>query len=436
VSGHLVADEIAHMLADSEARGVVISPRRADEVRKALDALGGGPMLRYSAGPAEGFVDLAEATAGLSGEPLEDRTLGTTTFYTSGTTGRSKAVLREAPPGMPSRVPPEAFAAGAAFARTFGIGPSDDDVQLVSCPLYHAAPQGWAMFGLTFGHRLVVPAKWTAAGALAAIERHRVTYGFMVPTQFKRFLELPEDVRARADVSSLKMVVHAAAPCPPEIKRRIMEWWGPVVWEYYAGTEGFGTIVRPEEWLAKPGTVGRAWPGGDLKILDDDGNEVPPGEGGAIWLRSPGGENRFAYKGDPEKTAQAQRDGFFTLGDIGYVDEEGFLFLLDRRTDLIISGGVNIYPAEIEAVLASHPEVADVAVFGVPDEEWGQAVLAVVQPREGVAGDERLRAALLATCQEKLAKIKWPRRIEFRDTLPRQDNGKLYKRLLREEFAG
>jgi long-chain acyl-CoA synthetase len=385
------------------------------------------PVRLSVGGPIAGFDPLEPAAAAASVGPPRPRILGGSMFYTSGTTGRSKAVLRAT-----AEVPPEAGGvAAAAYLARFDIHPGDD-VHLVSCPMHHAAPSAWSMFALHLGHALVLPERWTPQGALDLIERHRVSTTFMVPTQFHRLLELPEDVRAAADVSSLTHVVHAAAPCPVPVKQRMLDWWGPVIWEFYAGTEGGGTTASPQGWLAHPGTVGQAWDGTTLHILDDDGIELPPGAAGNVYFDN--GVPNFEYKGDPEKTARSRRGNLFTLGDIGYLDDEGWLFLLDRRTDLILSGGVNIYPAEIEAVLSSHPKVADAAVFGLPDPDWGQTVCAVVQPAPGVAADDGLRAELLAECDAKLARMKRPRRLDFRDALPRQDNGKLYKRLLRDEY--
>jgi long-chain acyl-CoA synthetase len=430
ISFHLVGDEIAYLLADSGAKGLLVDARHADGALGALAQLGGdAPSVRFSVrGGIDGFESLEEAKAAASDAPPEPRRMGGPMFYTSGTTGRPKAVYRPM-----VEIPPELAASGGlAYAARFGLEPGPG-VHLVSCPLYHAAPSGWGLNALHLGHAIVVPERWTAQGALDAIARHRVDNTFMVPTQFHRLLELPDEVRAAADTSSLRTVVHAAAPCPIGVKRRMLDWWGPVIWEFYAGTEGGGTTARPEDWLAKPGTVGTAWEGTSVHVLDDDGHEAGPGEAGAIYFGT-GGPIAFEYKGDPEKTAGSRRGDLFSLGDIGYKDEDGYLFLLDRRTDLIITGGVNVYPAEIESVLSSHPKVADAAVFGLPDEEWGQSVCAVVQPAPGVAGDEALRDELLAECIAKLAKLKVPKRLDFRDSLPRRDNGKLYKRVLRDEY--
>ncbi|MGE0795964.1 MAG: AMP-binding protein [Acidimicrobiia bacterium] len=429
ISFHLVADEVAYLLEDSGAKGLIVDARHAEGVTGALARIAGGPTVRFSVrGLIDGFTPLEEAKAAASDAPPEPRVMGGPMFYTSGTTGRPKAVYR----AMASFPPDLAALGGIAYASRFELEPGHD-VHLVSCPLYHAAPSGWGMNALHLGHAIVVPERWTAQGALDAIARFGVNNTFMVPTQFHRLLELPDDVRAAADTSSLKTVVHAAAPCPIGVKQRMLDWWGPVIWEFYAGTEGGGTTARPEDWLAKPGTVGTAWEGTSVHVLDDDGNEAPPGEAGSIYFGT-GEPIAFEYKGDPEKTANSRRGNLFSLGDIGYKDEDGSLFLLDRRTDLIITGGVNVYPAEIESVLSSHPKVADAAVFGLPDDDWGQHVCAVVQPAPGIDGDDELRAELLAECTAKLAKLKVPKRLDFRDSLPRRDNGKLYKRVLRDEY--
>jgi long-chain acyl-CoA synthetase len=272
--------------------------------------------------------------------------------------------------------------------------------------------------------------------ALQMIERYRVTTAYMVPTQFVRLLRLPAEVRERYDVSSLEVVVHSAAPCPAEIKQRMMDWWGPVIWETYGGMEGAATIAKPSRWLEKPGTVGRAIAGMQVKILDDDGNELGPNELGNVYLEP--ASATFEYRDEPELTASVKRGKAFTLGDIGYLDGDGYLFLRDRAKDMIISGGVNIFPAEVEGILSAHPRVGDVAVIPVPDPEWGESVKAVVELDDGsvptgAAGD-RLAAELIAFCRERLAGYKCPRTVDFRAHLPRTDGGKLYKRLLRDEY--
>ena len=255
----------------------------------------------------------------------------------------------------------------------------------------------------------------------------------MVPTQFHRMLQLPDDVKAKYDVSSMKWAIHAAAPCPIDVKRKMLDWWGPVIWEYYGATEGGGTTATPEDWLKYPGTVGSAWPISELKITDDDGNVVDPGEPGTVWMKM-GGQD-FEYKGDKAKTDEYHdADGFFTVGDIGYLNEDGFLFLCDRKSDMIIAGGVNIYPAEIEGEILAHPQVADVAVFGIPDDDMGEQIKAVVEPAPGVAADDALRASIMSHIEGRLAKYKWPRTIDFVDELPREPTGKLLKRKLRDPY--
>jgi long-chain acyl-CoA synthetase len=256
-----------------------------------------------------------------------------------------------------------------------------------------------------------------------------------VPTQFTRLLALPEDVRAKYDVSSLRAVIHGAAPCPNEIKRAMLDWWGPVVIEYYAATEGGGTSITAQEWLHKPGSVGKAWPNSVIRVLDDNGEDVPTGQPGLVYMRM--GASSFDYHKSEEKTRAARVGDLFTVGDIGYLDEDGYLFLCDRKSDLIISGGVNIYPAEIEGELVMHPKIADVAVFGVPDPDWGEAIKAVVQPAEGVEPSENLTADIMGFAAGRLAKFKLPRIVEYIEELPRDDNGKLYKRKLRDpSWAG
>jgi long-chain acyl-CoA synthetase len=274
--------------------------------------------------------------------------------------------------------------------------------------------------------------KWTPESMLALIDRYQVTNTHMVPTQFVRLLSLPDDVKAQYDVSSLRHMVHAAAPCPPDVKHKMIEWWGPVIDEYYAASEGGGSIVFADEWLEHPGTVGRAWPTAELAILDDDGNELPAGEVGTVYMFMATGN--FEYFKDKEKTDKSRHGKFFTVGDVGYLDSDGWLYLRDRKSDMIISGGANIYPAEIESVLIMHPKIADVAVFGIPHDDWGEEIKAVVEPVDGAIGGPELEADILAWSKDKLAKFKTPRTIDFTDEMPRDPNGKLYKRKLRDPY--
>ncbi len=277
----------------------------------------------------------------------------------------------------------------------FGVKPEDGNVHITGSPLYHTAVLMFASGAMHMGHAVVLMEKWTPESMLQRIDRYKVTTSHMVPTQFHRLLQLPADVRGRYDCSSTRTMVHAAAPCPPDIKRRMIEWWGNSIWEYYAATEGGGTIVSPQEWMKKPGTVGKAWPSAELKIFDDEGNEQPTGTPGTVYMLR--GQADFEYYKDKEKTDKARRGRYFTVGDIGYLDADGYLFLCDRKADMIISGGVNIYPAEIESVLLTHPKVGDVAVFGIPHEEWGEEVKAVIEPIEGVAGRRRAHVARSST---------------------------------------
>ena len=428
VNWHLVAAEVAYILEDSGAKAFVAHERFASVAAEAAVHSGLPGVARFAVGEIPGFRPLAELGAGQPEEPPENRTMGTPMLYTSGTTGRPKGVRRPLPGIDPHEVPP----AGPSFFAIFGLAPFDGHVHLCGSPLYHTAVLNFVNISIQLGHPAVLMDRWDPEEMLRLIERHRVTHTHMVPTQFHRLLALPATTRGRYDVSSLRAVIHGAAPCPIETKRRMLEWWGPVVTEYYAATEGGGTVIDAREWLRKPGSVGLPWPGSVVAVLDAEGNELPPGEPGLVYMRM--GASTFEYHRDAAKTRAARVGDLFTLGDIGYLDEDGYLFLCDRKSDLIISGGVNIYPAEIEGELSCHPKVADVAVFGVPNLDWGEEIKAIVQPIDGVAGDAELTDELLAFARARLAKFKLPRSIEYRDELPRDPNGKLYKRKLREPY--
>jgi long-chain acyl-CoA synthetase len=324
------------------------------------------------------------------------------------------------------------FSMFAMFLAMFGIEPENGNVHLTGSPLYHTAVLMFAGSSLHYGHGVVLMDKWTPESCLQVVEKYRTTTTHMVPTQFHRLLALPDEVKRKYDVSSWRHVIHAAAPCPIDVKRRMIEWWGPVIFEYYAASEGGGTLVTPQEWLQYPGTVGRAWPSSEIRILDEDGRDCPAGTPGTVYMKL--GVADFEYHKDKAKTDANRRDGFFTVGDIGYLNEAGYLFLCDRKIDMIISGGTNIYPAEIEAALLRHPKVADAAAFGVPNDDWGEEVKAVIEPVAGVEPVPALADEILAFCQQQLAKYKCPRSIDFIAVMPRDPNGKLYKRKLRDPY--
>ncbi|MEJ3746755.1 acyl-CoA synthetase [Actinomycetes bacterium KLBMP 9797] len=427
VNWHLVAAEVGYILKDSGARAFVAHERFADTAVAAADAAGIPAGGRYAVGAVPGFAPFAGLGAGGHGRPAT-RTAGGPMVYTSGTSGRPKGVRRPLTGADPDEVPPVSL----WFFGLFGLRPFEDHVHLCGSPLYHTAVLNFAGISIQFGHTVVLMDRWDAAEMLRLVERHRVTHSHMVPTQFRRLLALPDDVRAAHDLSSMRVMIHGAAPCPQEVKRRMLDWWGPVVVEYYAASEGGGTLITAREWLERPGSVGRAWPGSRVRVLDDNGDDVPTGEPGQVYLQM--GAAGFEYHGDQEKTRAAWREGMFTVGDIGYLDDDGYLYLCDRRGDLIISGGVNIYPAEIESELSCHPKVDDVAVFGIPHPEWGEEVKAVVQPVAGVAPGPELTAELLDFLDGRLARFKLPRSVDYADELPRDPNGKLYKRHLRAPY--
>jgi long-chain acyl-CoA synthetase len=421
--------EIAYILKDSDAKALVSHERFADIVVAAADEAGIPANARLGVN-VPGFRDL-EAT--LDAQPTslpDDRATGAAMHYTSGTTGRPKGVKRAL-----AQIDPDTSAElFSLLLGLFGIQQRDGNVHLSTSPNYHTAVTTFAGNALHMGHTIVFMDKWDPEEALRLIETYGCTHTHMVPTQFKRMLQLPDDVKQKYDVGAMKWAIHAAAPCPVDVKKAMLAWWGPVIWEYYAATEGGGTIASPEDWMKYPGTVGKTWPISELKITDDDGNETATGTPGTVWMRMTSGVD-FEYKGDKAKTDSSHDSaGFFTVGDVGYLNEDGFLYLCDRKSDMIIAGGVNIYPAEIEGEILGHPKVADVAVFGIPDDDMGEQIKAVVQAEEGVPADDALRASIMEHLQSRLAKFKWPRSIDFVDELPREPTGKLLKRKLRDPY--
>jgi long-chain acyl-CoA synthetase len=425
-STRLTPGELSYILGDCGAKVFIASHALAELAAATVVDTPGVEHRLMLDGTVEGFTAYEDALASASTEPALDRQEGIDMLYSSGTTGLPKGV--QVPlPGAPLGTKP------ALSLLCEGLLSYTDAMRYLNpAPLYHAAPLRFTMCVHRVGGTVVVMEHFDAAEALALIQEHRITHSQWVPTMFIRMLKLPDEVRAAYDVSSMEMMVHAAAPCPVEAKRRIIEWFGPVVHEYYAGTEGNGFVYcNSEQWLAHPGTVGQNILGA-LHIADDDGEEVPVGEPGTIWFESAA---TFEYHNDPEKTAASRHPkGWSTLGDVGRVDSEGFLYLTDRKAYMIITGGVNVYPQEAENALALHPKVADVAVFGVPNDDFGEEVKAVVQPTDMADAGPELARELIAYCRERLADVKCPRSVDFRDELPRHPTGKLYKRLLKDEY--
>jgi long-chain acyl-CoA synthetase len=430
INSYLAPEEVAYIVNDSEAQVVITSaamrqvavqlPAQCPAVRRWLMVDAGGNA------PAP-FEPLEDVLGGYPATPVADEQLGTPMLYSSGTTGRPKGILRPLPPSHPGEN--LAVFEGLKVLWRYREGMT----YLSPAPLYHSAPQASVALALRTGATTVIMERFDAAQFLDLVGRYRVTHSQMVPTMFSRLLKLPEDVKAAADVSSLETIVHAAAPCPVPVKRQMIEWWGPILVEYYAATEGNGfTYVTSEEWLAHPGTVGKAVVA-QLLILDEDGNPCPTGTAGTVWFK---GSTNFEYFNDPTKTAESRNAAgdTSTVGDVGYVDDEGYLYLTDRKTYMIISGGVNIYPQETENLLITHPKVMDAAVIGVPDEDLGEVVKAVVQPADGIAPGPELERELIAFCKEHLARFKCPRSVDFAEELPRLPTGKLYKRLLRDRY--
>ncbi|MFJ8744011.1 acyl-CoA synthetase [Embleya sp. NPDC127516] len=426
VNHHLVGPEIAWILADSESKVVIGHERFADTIVAAADEAKLPAAARFAVGAMPGFRPFVELTDGQSAELPAERGVGMTMNYTSGTTGRPRGVRRPLSAGLPE----DARYGGTLLI--YGVKPHDDNVHLVGSPLYHTAVLQHAQQSLHIGHTVVLMDKWRPEEMLRVIDRYKVTHTHMVPTQFHRLLQLPEEIKAKYDVSSMRHAVHGAAPCPDHVKRRMIEWWGLCVEEYYAASEGGGTFCSAQEWLDRPGTVGKAWPISEIGIFDDDDNRLPAGEIGTVYMLMRAG--KFKYHKDEEKTRKGRIGDWFTVGDVGLLDEDGYLYLRDRKIDMIISGGQNIYPAEIESALLRHDAVGDVAVFGIPHEDWGEEVKAVVEANEGFAAGPDLAAELLAFCTEQLATYKRPRTIDFVDAMPRDPNGKLQKRRLRDPY--
>jgi long-chain acyl-CoA synthetase len=427
INWHLKPEEAGYIIEDCGARALFTSAAVADTARALEPYLGKVETRLAMDGDIEGYDRYEDAIARYPAEPLEGEVEGMYMFYSSGTTGRPKGIK---PP-----LPGQPFGEGvvpivALIQHLFGF--TADTVYLSPAPLYHAAPLGWTTAVQRLGGTVVVMEKFDPARALAMIEQYGVTHAQFVPTHFVRMLKLPEEERTAADLSSLTMVVHAAAPCPVEVKEQMIEWLGPIVHEYYAGSEGNGfCAVGPQDWLTHRGTVGKAMIG-TIHILDEAGEELPTGEAGQIWFES---GMRFEYHNDPDKTANAfNAAGWSSLGDIGYLDDEGYLYLTDRVSHMIISGGVNIYPQEVENALTMHPAVLDVAVIGVPNTDMGEEVKAVVVAAPGATPGPELGAELIAYCQERLAKYKCPVSVDFVDELPRLPTGKLLKRELRKTY--
>jgi long-chain acyl-CoA synthetase len=428
INRYLPADEAAYIVNDCEAKALVTSKYKAETAAELAPLIPNCPIRLMVGGVIPGWESFEDALAAQPAKPLKEEWIGDTMLYSSGTTGRPKGILRP----LQEKNPSEGFALRQAMN---GFGLSADTVYLSPAPLYHAAPLAYVLSVQSFGGSVVMMERFDAARAIDLIEKYRITHSQWVPTMFVRMLKLEPEARAGRDLSSHKVAIHAAAPCPVEVKREMIEWWGPIIFEYYAGTEASGsTFIDSKDWLAHPGSVGRAMVG-VLHVCDDEGKELPPGEAGLIYFERE--TLTFHYHNDPGKTRAAQHPehpNWTALGDVGYLDSEGYLYLTDRKAFMIISGGVNIYPQAIEDALIVHPKVGDVAVFGVPDAEMGEAVKAVIEPAPGIPPTPDLAAELMAYARVKLAHYMAPKTIDFIEEMPRLPTGKLYKRLLRDQY--
>ncbi|HRE35992.1 MAG TPA: acyl-CoA synthetase [Sphingopyxis terrae] len=424
ISSRLTQDETDYILENSGAKMLVVSASLASAALQLETRIE-----RYSmGGEIAGWTRIEDVLAAMPATRIADERAGVDMLYSSGTTGRPKGVKVPLPEEEEIDAPNSLVMLASA---AFGI--NADSIYLSPAPLYHAAPLRWSMTIHRLGGTVVLMKKFDPEAALAAIQHYRCNAAQFVPTHFVRMLKLPAEVRAQYDVSSMKSAIHAAAPCPVPVKQAMIDWWGPVLLEYYAGSEGNGmTFATSQDWLAHKGTVGRAILGTVHIVGEDNETEVPVGEEGAVFFES---DNVFEYHDDPEKTASSRNSkGWSTLGDVGKLDADGFLYLTDRKSFMIISGGVNIYPQEIENHLVTHPKVADVAVVGGPHEEMGEEVIAVIQPADMADATDEFREELGAYARQKLSGVKVPRRIDFMEALPRHDTGKLYKRLLRDQY--
>src|SRR6201993_3560064 len=431
VNSFLTADELAYIVNNSESRILIVS----EETRAtALSAIGQCPkvdavLVVNGSGDGDRILNLDEATASFPTAPIADETIGTAMSYSSGTTGRPKGILRP----LPDQPPSQQLALFDFLQRLWRY--REGLVYLSPAPLYHAAPQASVNLVIRNGGTAIIMERFDPVHYLQLVERYKPTHSQLVPTMFSRMLKLPEATRSRYDLSSLKVIIHAAAPGPVQVKEQMIAWWGPIIHEYYGGTEGLGfAACDSEQWVTHRGTVGKVLLG-ELHVLDDNMQPTPKGTPGTLWFKT---ASEFAYFKDPSKTAEARSaDGAMsTVGDVGYVDDDGFLYLTDRATFMIISGGVNIYPQECENLLITHPKIADAAVFGVPNADLGEEVKAVVQPMPGVAPGPELAEELIAFCGKSLSRQKVPRSIDFEKELPRLPTGKLYKRLLRDRYWG